>query len=179
MQNGAMRHLLIAASLLILRKSAKNLFLGENPRKRYLSYILLGSSVCHPVCHPVIFLSSCHNCGTLSYSLCLSIQTDQGDDTEGFEREGYRWWDRRWRDWRGRVWIDFSLLKAQPKKNVGSQCHLQLLYWTTYAVVYIGGFFAKLEFSRGFLYLLFILPFIYIPLPSVCLIWMSVIQQTV
>ncbi len=26
---------------------------------RYLSYIHLGSSVCHPVCHPVI-LSSCH-----------------------------------------------------------------------------------------------------------------------
>ncbi len=37
-------------------------------------------------------------------------------------------------------------------------------------MVYFGGFFAKLEFSRGFLYLLLlILPFIYIPLPSVCL----------
>ncbi len=56
-----------------------------------LSYIHLGSSVCHPVCHPVI-LSSCHPvcrcCGTLSYSFCFSHQTDQGDETEGFEREG-------------------------------------------------------------------------------------------
>jgi hypothetical protein len=55
---------------------------------RHLSYIYLGSSVCHPVCHPVIFLSSCHSCGTLSYSLCFSNQTDQGDDMEGLEREG-------------------------------------------------------------------------------------------
>jgi hypothetical protein len=79
----------------------------------YLSYIYLGSSVCHiPVvlssCHPVI-LASCHNCGTLCYSFSFNNQTDQGDEREGFEREGYRWRDRRWRDWRGRVWIDFSL----------------------------------------------------------------------
>jgi hypothetical protein len=81
-------------------------------RSGILSYIHLGSSVCHiPVCHPVIFLSSCHSCGTLSYSLCLSNQTDQGDERKGFERESYRWRDRRWRDWRGRVWIDFSLFK--------------------------------------------------------------------
>jgi hypothetical protein len=54
-----------------------------------LSYIYLGSSVCHPVCHPVIFLSySCHSCGTLSYSLCFSIKTDKGDETEGLEMEG-------------------------------------------------------------------------------------------
>jgi hypothetical protein len=51
----------------------------------YLSYIYLGSSVSHI---PVIFLSSCHIpvcrcCGTLSYSLCFSHQTDQGDETEG------------------------------------------------------------------------------------------------
>ncbi len=111
--------------------------------------IILCLSSCLSSCHPVIFLSSCHSCGTLSYSLCFSNQTDQGYETEGFEREGYRWRDRRGRDWRGSVWIDFSLLKAQPKKNVGSQCHLQLLYWTTYAVAYLGGFFAKLEFSRG------------------------------
>ncbi len=58
----------------------------------YLSYIHLGSSVCHPVvlsysCHiPVIFLSSCHSCGTLSYSLCFSNKIDQGDETEGMER---------------------------------------------------------------------------------------------
>ncbi len=69
------------------------------PNPTSLSYIYLGSSVCHPVCHPVIFLSySCHSCRTLSYSLCLSNQTDQGDEREGFEREGYRWRDRRWRD---------------------------------------------------------------------------------
>jgi hypothetical protein len=58
---------------------------------QYLSYIYLGSSVCHPVCHPVI-LSSCHPvcrcCGTLGYSLCLSNQSDQGGKTEGFEWEG-------------------------------------------------------------------------------------------
>jgi hypothetical protein len=52
-----------------------------------LSYIYLGSSVCLSSCHipscrPVIFLSSCHICGTLSYSLCFSNQTDQGDKTE-------------------------------------------------------------------------------------------------
>ena len=58
------------------------------PKRTSLSYIHLGSSVCHPVCHPVIFLSSCHSCGTLSYSLCLRIQTDGVDETEGFEREG-------------------------------------------------------------------------------------------
>ncbi len=59
--------------------------------KKYLSYIHLGSSVCHPVCHPVV-LSSCHpvcrSCGTLSYSLCFSNQTDQGDEMEGFDGEG-------------------------------------------------------------------------------------------
>jgi hypothetical protein len=33
-------------------------------------------------------LSSCHSCGTVSYSLCLSNQSDQGDEREGFEREG-------------------------------------------------------------------------------------------
>ncbi len=57
----------------------------------YLSYIYLGSSVCHPVCHPVI-LSSCHPvcrcCGTLGKSLCFSNQTDEGDKTEGLEMEG-------------------------------------------------------------------------------------------
>jgi hypothetical protein len=53
-----------------------------------LSYIHLGSSVCHPV----IFLSSCHSCGTLSYSLCFSNQTDQGDETEGFEMEREEMW---------------------------------------------------------------------------------------
>ncbi len=50
----------------------------------YLSYIYLGSSVCHPVILSKIFLSSCHIpvcrcCGTLSYYLCFRNQTDQGD----------------------------------------------------------------------------------------------------
>ncbi len=54
----------------------------------YLSYIYQGSSVCHPVCHPVVLsYYSCRCCGTLSYSICFSNQTDQGDETEGFERE--------------------------------------------------------------------------------------------
>jgi hypothetical protein len=47
-------------------------FCGTGPEEHksanHLSYIHLGSSVCHiPVCRPVIFLSSCHNCGTLCY----------------------------------------------------------------------------------------------------------------
>jgi hypothetical protein len=54
----------------------------------YLSYIYLGSSVCLSSCHIPVILSSCHICGTLSYSLCFSKQTDQGDKMEGFEREG-------------------------------------------------------------------------------------------
>ncbi len=55
----------------------------------YLSYIYLGSSVCLSSCHiPVVLSYSCRSCGTLSYSLCFSNQTDQGDETEGFEREG-------------------------------------------------------------------------------------------
>jgi hypothetical protein len=96
---------------------------------RSQSFIYLSRILCLSSCHPVI-LASCHNCGTLCYSFSFNNQTDQGDERESFEREGYRWRDRRWRDWRGRVWIDFSLLKAQRKKNVGSQCHLQLLCWT-------------------------------------------------
>jgi hypothetical protein len=52
---------------------------GETFSKSYLSYIHLGSSVCRPVCHPVI-LSSCHN-----YN-----QTDSGDETEGLKREGLK-----------------------------------------------------------------------------------------
>ncbi len=58
-----------------------------------LSYIYLGSSVfqpvCHPVCHPVdLSYYSCRCCGTLSYSIRFSNQTDQGIETESFEREG-------------------------------------------------------------------------------------------
>ncbi len=45
----------------------------------YTEYNYLGSSVCHPVSR---------SCGTLSYSLCFSNQTDQGGETEGFQREG-------------------------------------------------------------------------------------------
>jgi hypothetical protein len=95
---------------------------GDGPRVcrfiyfYHLSYIYLGSSVCLSSCHipscrPVIFLSSCHICGTLSYSLRFGNQTDQGDETEGLEREGLRWRDRKGTDCRGRVWIDFSLIK--------------------------------------------------------------------
>ena len=54
----------------------------------YLSYIHLGSSVCLSSCHIPVVLSSCHICRTLSYSLCLRIQTDGVDETEGFEGEG-------------------------------------------------------------------------------------------
>jgi hypothetical protein len=63
----------------------------------YSSRILCLSYVLSYSCRPVI-LSSCHICGTLSYSLCFSNQTDQGDKTEGLEREGLRWRDRRWKD---------------------------------------------------------------------------------
>jgi hypothetical protein len=45
-------------------------------------------------------------------------------------------------------------------------------------MVYFGGFFPKLGFSRGFLCYSLILPFMYVTLPCVCLIRMSVIQQT-
>ncbi len=111
----------------------------RGPKPTSLSYIHLGSSVCHPVCHPVIFLSySCHSCGTLSYSLCLRNQTGHRDEREGFEREGYRWRDRRGRDWRGRVWIDFSLYKPNLiNKNVHSatcSCSVKLYkQWFTLA----------------------------------------------
>jgi hypothetical protein len=57
-----------------------------------LSIIYLPRILCLSSCRPVIFLSSCHpvcrSCGTLSYSLCFSNQTDQGDKTEGLKREG-------------------------------------------------------------------------------------------
>ena len=48
----------------------------------YLPRILCLSFVLSYSCRPVI-LSSCHICGTLSYSLCFSNQTDNGDQTEG------------------------------------------------------------------------------------------------
>jgi hypothetical protein len=55
----------------------------------YSSRILCLSYSCLSSCRPVIFLSySCHSCGTLSYSLCFSDQTDQGNETEGLEMEG-------------------------------------------------------------------------------------------
>ncbi len=46
----------------------------------YLSRVLCLSYSCH--------IPVCRSCGTLSYSLCFSKQTDQEDETEGFEREG-------------------------------------------------------------------------------------------
>jgi hypothetical protein len=67
-------------------RSARARTRGQKPTS--LSYIHLGSSVCHPVCHPVILSYSCHSCGTLSYSLCFRNQANQGYENEGFEREG-------------------------------------------------------------------------------------------
>ena len=53
----------------------------------YSSRILCLSS-CLSSCHiPVIFLSSFHSCGTLSYSLCFRNRADEGYEKEGFERE--------------------------------------------------------------------------------------------
>jgi hypothetical protein len=46
----------------------------------YSSRILCLSYSCH--------IPVCRSCGTLSYSLCFSDQTDKGDETEGLEREG-------------------------------------------------------------------------------------------
>jgi hypothetical protein len=66
-----------------------NLTVAKQNIRYLLSYIYLGSSVCLSSCHiPVVLSYSCHICGTLSYSLCFSNQTDQGNETEGFEREG-------------------------------------------------------------------------------------------
>ena len=42
------------------------------------------------------------------------------------------------------------IVKALHKKNVDSQCHLQLLCLTIQAVVYFGGFFPKLGHFAGF-----------------------------
>jgi hypothetical protein len=75
--------------------------------KAYIFIIYLSRVLCLSSCRPVIFLSSCRPvcrcCGTLSYSLCFSHQTDQGDETGGLERDGLEMRDRRWRDLRGRV----------------------------------------------------------------------------
>jgi hypothetical protein len=103
----------------------------------YLSYIHLGSSVCRPVCHPVI-LSSCHNCGTLCYSFSFNNQTDSGDEMEGLEREGYGWRDRKGTDRRGRVWIDFSLFNPNQRKmyvrSAPCSCSVELYkLWFTLA----------------------------------------------
>ncbi len=70
-------------------RSAKARTRCQNP---LVNNIYLPRVLCHiPVVLSVI-LSSCHpvcrSCGTLSYSLCFSNQTDQGDKTEGLEREG-------------------------------------------------------------------------------------------
>jgi hypothetical protein len=118
------------------------------PHIIYHIFTCLGSSVCHPV----IFLSSCHSCGTLCYSLCFSNQTDQGDKTEGFEREGYRWRDRKGRDWRGRVWRHFSLYKPNLiNMNVHSAtCSCSVGLYKQWFI--LADFFPKLGFSRGFLY---------------------------
>ena len=120
--------------------------------RAYLSYIYLGSSVCLSSCHIPVVLSSCHICGTLSYSLCFSNQTDQGDETEGLEREGLRWRDRKGTDCRGRVWKDFSWFKHNLiNMNVHSatcSCSIEL-----YKVCYtLADFLPNCDISRGFLY---------------------------
>ncbi len=60
---------------------------GWNELTIYLSRVLCLSS-CLSSCRPVVLSYSCHSCGTLSYSLCHSNQTDRVVETEGFEREG-------------------------------------------------------------------------------------------
>ncbi len=138
-----------------------------------LSYIYLGSSVCHiPLvlssCHPVILLSCLSLLRNAGLSLCFSNQTDQGDETEGLEREGLEMKDRRWRDWRGRVWIDLSLFKPNlvnmTVHSATYRCSVELYkQWYTLA-----DFFPNWNFRGVFSTL--VLPFIYVPLPSVCLL---------
>ena len=62
----------------------------EMREQKYFYHIFIYGplSVFRPVIFLPVVLSSCHICGTLSYSLCLRIQTDRVDETEGFEREG-------------------------------------------------------------------------------------------
>ncbi len=132
----------------------------------YLSRVLCLSYSC---------LSSCHNCGTLCYSFSFNNHTDSGDEGEGLKREGYRWRDRKGTDCRGRVWRDFSLFKPYLiNMNVHSatcSCYVELYkQWCTLA-----DFFPNWNFRGVFSTL--VLPFIFVPLPSVCLRFMSVIQQ--
>ncbi len=115
----------------------------------YLPRILCLSFVLSYSCRPVI-LSSCHIRGTLSYSLCFSDQTDQGNETEGLEREGLRWRDRKETDRRGRVWRDFSLFKPNLRNmNVHSAtCSYSVeLYKLWYT---LADFFPKLVHFAGF-----------------------------
>ncbi len=62
------------------------MFSNENNFIFLIYHIYLSRVLCLSPCRPVV-LSSCHpvcrSCGTLSYSLCFSNQTDQGDETEG------------------------------------------------------------------------------------------------
>jgi hypothetical protein len=71
-------------------KSTSRKYLSILVNKVFIIY--LPRVLCLSPCRLVIFLSSCrpvcHCCGTLSYSLSFSNQTDQGDETEGLEREG-------------------------------------------------------------------------------------------
>ena len=117
-----------------------------------LSIIYLPRVLCLSFVLSYSFLSSCHNCGTLSYSLCFSNQTDQGDKMEGLEREGLRWRDRKGTDCRGRVWKDFSWFKHNLiNMNVHSatcSCSIEL-----YKVCYtLADFLPNCDISRGFLY---------------------------
>jgi hypothetical protein len=85
--------------------------------REYLSYIHLGSSVCHPVCRPVIFLSfSCRPVIVAErWAILYVLVTKLTKETR---RRVWRWRDFRWRDGkekdrRGRVWKEFSWFKPK------------------------------------------------------------------
>jgi hypothetical protein len=87
----------------------------------YLSYIYLGSSVCHI---PVIFRSySCHipvcrSCGTLIYSFSFNNQTDQGET--------------RWRVCRGRDFRDGEIGDGEIEEGGCEETfHCKSLTWET------------------------------------------------
>ena len=104
---------------------------------------------------PLYFLSHSFEKNLLSYSICFNNQIDQGMRRRVSKGRDQRWRDRRWRDYyRGRVLREFSLFKPNLiNMNVHSatcSCSVELhKLWYTLA-----DFLHKLEFSRGFLYIL-------------------------
>ncbi len=94
--------------------------------------IHLGSSVCHPVCRPVIVAER--------WAILFVLVSKLTKETRRRVWRGRdsRWRDRRWKDWRGRVWIDFSLFIPNIiKRNVHSatcSCSVELYkQWYTLA----------------------------------------------